>query len=95
MSALGLCRSLVVDRLPGFCPSPRTVRASRLFELDVDIACANRELDIAAMLRRPALLTMLGVHEDDAPRHVHGIVHSASQGRQDDRVSLYHARVVP
>jgi type VI secretion system secreted protein VgrG len=68
---------------------------SGLFELEVDLACANRELDLGAMLRKTALLTMLGVHDDDAARHVHGIVHSASQGRQDDRIGLYHVRVVP
>jgi type VI secretion system secreted protein VgrG len=40
-------------------------------------------------------LTILGVHEDETPRWVHGVVHSASQGRQDDLVGLYHVRVVP
>lgn len=68
---------------------------SGLFELELDLACANCELDLAGALRKPALLTILGVHKDDSPRYVHGIVHSASQGRQDDRVSLYHVRVVP
>ncbi len=66
-----------------------------LFILEVDLACANRELDLGELLRKPALLTMLAVHADDAPRHVHGIVHGASQGRQDDRIGIYHARVVP
>ncbi|MBL9101084.1 MAG: type VI secretion system tip protein VgrG [Myxococcales bacterium] len=66
-----------------------------LFELEVDFACADRELDLAGLLRKPALLTLLGVHDEDPGRYVHGIVHSASQGRQDERVGLYHARVVP
>ncbi len=68
---------------------------SGLYELEVELACANRELNLATMLRKPALLTLLGLHDDDPARWVHGIVHSASQGRQDDRISLYHVRVVP
>jgi type VI secretion system secreted protein VgrG len=68
---------------------------SGLFELEVDLACANRELDLGGALRKPALLTMLGVHDGEAARHVHGILQSASQGRQDERVGLYHVRVVP
>lgn len=68
---------------------------SGLYELELDLACANCELDLAAALRKPALLTILGVHDGDSPRYVHGLVHSASQGRQDDRVSLYHIRVAP
>ncbi|MBA3548091.1 MAG: type VI secretion system tip protein VgrG [Nannocystis sp.] len=68
---------------------------SGLFELNADLACPNRDLDLATMLRKPALLTILGVHEGDTPRWVHGIVHGASQGRQDDRFGLYHVRVVP
>lgn len=72
-----------------------TEAISGLFELELELGCANREVDLKGLLRKPALLTMLGVHEDDTPRHVHGIVHSASQGRQDERVSLYHIRVVP
>lgn len=68
---------------------------SGLYEVQLDLACANLELDLPAILRKPALLTILGVHEDSSPRHVHGIVHSASQGRQDDRASLYHVHIVP
>lgn len=68
---------------------------SGLFEINIDLACINRDLDVATMLRKPALLSILGVHKDDAPRWAHGIVHSASQGRQDDRIGLYHVRVVP
>ncbi|HEY0134589.1 MAG TPA: contractile injection system protein, VgrG/Pvc8 family, partial [Nannocystis sp.] len=68
---------------------------SDLFELNVELACSNRDLDVASILRKPALLTILGVHEDDGPRWVHGFVHSTSQGRQDDLLALFHVRVVP
>jgi type VI secretion system secreted protein VgrG len=68
---------------------------SALFELDLDIATSNRELDLAALIRRPAQLTILGLHDEDVPRFVHGIIHSASQGRQDAYSSHYHLRIVP
>ncbi len=69
---------------------------SGVFELDVELACDNRELDVAALLRRPALLTIAGIHDETAaPRWVHGVVHSVSQGRQDGSIGLYHVRVVP
>lgn len=68
---------------------------SGLFELSADLACTNRDLDMGTILRKNALLSILGVHEDETPRWVHGIVHSASQSRQDDRIAIYHVRVVP
>lgn len=68
---------------------------SELFELELDLASPNHDIDVDALIRQPGALTMLGVHEDTEPRFVHGIVCSASQGRQNENGCLYHVRLAP
>lgn len=68
---------------------------SELFELDIELASPNRDLDVNALIRRPGVLTMLGVHEDSEPRFVHGMVYGASQGRRSSGGCLYHVQLAP
>ncbi|WP_420995072.1 type VI secretion system Vgr family protein [Cupriavidus sp. 30B13] len=66
---------------------------SETFRLDVQLAHADPGLDFAAILDRPALLTLW--RGDEPVRHVHGLVSGFEQGDTGFRRTRYRAVVEP
>jgi type VI secretion system secreted protein VgrG len=65
---------------------------STLFRFEVEVACDDPNLALAAAIGQPALLTMQIGPE---PRHVHGMVLSLERAGQGKKLSYYRAVVVP
>jgi type VI secretion system secreted protein VgrG len=65
---------------------------SRLFQFEVDLACDDPNVELAAAIGQPALLTM---QIGEEARHVHGMVMSLERTGQGKKAFYYRALVVP
>ena len=65
---------------------------SRLFQLEVDIACENTNLSFDKVMGKQALF---GLTNDTGPSYLHGMVCRFQQREKGRNFTVYHASVVP
>ena len=68
-------------------------RISAPFEYSIELACEDADLDLDSCISKPALLTLIGDH-DNIERHVHGIVFRMRQVRQTQRFTIFNVELV-
>ncbi len=64
------------------------------FRYAIELACEDADLDFNKCISKPALLTLIGDH-DNIDRYVHGIVLSICHVRQMQQFAIYHVELVP
>ncbi len=87
-SILGVGQKL---KVVGFSGSEKI---SAPFRYVIELACDDADLDFNSCINKPALLTLIGDH-DDIERHVHGMVLSMQHVRQTQRFAIYSVELVP
>ncbi|ATP50053.1 type VI secretion system tip protein VgrG [Pseudomonas putida] len=66
---------------------------SELYRLDIELVSASDDADFATLLDQPAVLTIW--QQQEAVRHVHGLISSFEQGKTGHRRTRYRAVIEP
>ncbi len=68
-------------------------KISAPFRYSIELACEDAELDFSSCINRPALLTLIGDH-DNIERYVHGIVQHIGHVRHAQQFTIYNIELV-